>query len=84
MVFVKWFVEKKLTIIYYIFEILKTNKNNLFIISSFLKRKVKLNSFTHRATFVDVSKKFCLAPLQSKPIATKSRLYSFIMILKSL
>nr|CAD7199333.1 unnamed protein product [Timema douglasi] len=37
----------------------------------------------HLATLVDVSKKFCLAPLQSKPMATKSPLYSFIMTLKS-
>lgn len=35
------------------------------------------------ATFVDVSKKFCFAPLQSSPIATKSPLYSFIISLKS-
>jgi len=39
--------------------------------------------YLYRATLVDVSKKFCFAPLQSNPIATKSPLYSFIMSLKS-
>lgn len=39
--------------------------------------------YLYRATLVDVSKKFCFAPLQSNPIATKSPLYSFIISLKS-
>lgn len=43
----------------------------------------KIELVSYRATFVEVSKKFCLAPLQSKPIAIKSPLYSFIISLKS-
>jgi hypothetical protein len=58
------------------------------------RHSVKNNCLTNRsgtknetqnylATLVEVSRKFCLAPLQSRPMATKSPLYSFIITLKS-
>jgi len=57
--------------------------NKIFNDNILEKNQKCFHYYLYRATLVDVSKKFCFAPLQSNPIATKSPLYSFIMSLKS-